>query len=169
MLSTTRILSLAALAFATTATADVYVVRQQGNSFSPATVNAGVGDVIRYEWTGGSHTVTCGSFCTPDGTFAAPLDAGNPVFEWVIPAQAYGNEVEYFSESGCPGPMRGTIVVNPTPRCPDYNGDDLVDGADLAYLLSAWGTTGQAELDANPGVGASDLAVLLAHWGICTN
>jgi plastocyanin len=147
------------------------VVRQQGNAFSPNAVNLSVGETVRFEWTGGNHTVTCGIACVPDDVFRAELNSLNPSFEWTIPAEAFGLDVYYFSESSCPqnGSMGGVIVVNPTPRCPDYNGDLLVDGADLAFLLSHWGTVGQAEIDSSPGVGGSDLAILLGHWGACSN
>jgi hypothetical protein len=41
-----------------------------------------------------------------------------------------------------------------------------VDAADLAALLSAWGTANDAaDLNNNGTVEAADLAVLLAQWG----
>jgi hypothetical protein len=50
---------------------------------------------------------------------------------------------------------------------PDLNDDGLVNAADLAILLNAWGAcSGCAEdLDGNGTVGAADLAVLLNAWG----
>ncbi len=52
------------------------------------------------------------------------------------------------------------------PQCPaaDLNGDCLVNAADLAVLLGAWGGTGAADLDGSGAVGASDLAILLGAW-----
>jgi hypothetical protein len=48
----------------------------------------------------------------------------------------------------------------------DINGDGRVDAADLAALLSAWGTANDAaDLNNNGTVEAADLAVLLAQWG----
>ncbi|RLS91094.1 MAG: hypothetical protein DWI11_11940 [Planctomycetota bacterium] len=46
----------------------------------------------------------------------------------------------------------------------DLNGDGLVDAADLAILLGAWGGTGAADLDGNGTVDAADLATLLGAW-----
>ncbi len=47
----------------------------------------------------------------------------------------------------------------------DFNGDLLVDGQDLAILLSAWGTD-DPDLDLNGDgiVGGADLAQLLSNW-----
>ena len=56
----------------------------------------------------------------------------------------------------------------------DFDGDGDVDAADLAELLSAWGTcpapcppSCPADFDGNCTVEASDLAELLADWGAC--
>ena len=46
----------------------------------------------------------------------------------------------------------------------DLNGDGLVDGADLAILLGAWGSEGPGDLDGNGMVDGADLAMLLGFW-----
>ena len=47
----------------------------------------------------------------------------------------------------------------------DIDGNGLVNGADLAAVLSAWGTKGGgADLDGDGSVGGSDLAILLGNW-----
>ena len=46
----------------------------------------------------------------------------------------------------------------------DLDGNGVVDGADLAILLGAWGTN-QYDLDGDGIVGGSDLAILLGDWG----
>lgn len=54
--------------------------------------------------------------------------------------------------------------------CPvDLNCDGLVDAADLASLLSAWGpcVACPTDFDADGIVGASDLAIMLSAWGPC--
>ncbi len=54
------------------------------------------------------------------------------------------------------------------PICPaDLDSNNLVDAADLAILLGAWGSTGNADFDENGTVDAADLAVLLGAWGSC--
>jgi hypothetical protein len=55
-------------------------------------------------------------------------------------------------------------------QCPaDLNHDGVVDAADLARLLAAWGVNpgNAADLTGNGLVNAADLAVLLAAWGPC--
>jgi hypothetical protein len=48
----------------------------------------------------------------------------------------------------------------------DLNGDDTVDGSDLAELLGAWNTTNSpADLSGDGIVDAQDLALLLGAWG----
>jgi len=52
-------------------------------------------------------------------------------------------------------------VVEPA----DLTGDGIVDAADLAALLAAWGSANSpADIDGDGMVGASDLAALLARW-----
>ena len=53
------------------------------------------------------------------------------------------------------------------PAGPDFNGDGLVDGADLSLLLSGWGGNDIGlDLDGDGQVGGNDLAVLLGAWGL---
>lgn len=46
----------------------------------------------------------------------------------------------------------------------DVNLDGLVDSADLAALLAAWGSSGPGDLDGNGVVSGSDLTMLLVDW-----
>jgi hypothetical protein len=57
-------------------------------------------------------------------------------------------------------------------RCTgDINGDLSVDGKDIAYVLSSWGSCGEetcsADLTGDGLVNGVDLAALLAEWGPC--
>jgi hypothetical protein len=86
--------------------------------------------------------------------------------------------------------LRGTNVCNNTPRpnvsgpwtdlggnticdCTgDLTADDIVNGADLGVMLSAWGNcTGSCTADLNRDgvVNGADLGVLLSEWGTCRN
>ncbi len=52
----------------------------------------------------------------------------------------------------------------------DANGDRIVDAADLAAIIAAWGPAGSntsTDLDGDGVVGASDIASLIAAWGEC--
>lgn len=52
------------------------------------------------------------------------------------------------------------------PNPADVNGDGVVDGTDLALVLSAWGSTapGAADLNGDGVVDGTDLALLLSSW-----
>jgi formylglycine-generating enzyme required for sulfatase activity len=59
-------------------------------------------------------------------------------------------------------------------QCPgDVNNNSVVDGADLAAVLSSWGTSGQGESSAdinNDGrVDGLDLSFVLSAWGPCVS
>lgn len=60
-------------------------------------------------------------------------------------------------------------ICESAPPCPaDFTGDGLVDAADLASLLGAWGNAGgPQDLDNDGTVAGGDLAVLLGSWGAC--
>jgi nitrate/TMAO reductase-like tetraheme cytochrome c subunit len=47
----------------------------------------------------------------------------------------------------------------------DLDGNGVVNGADLAILLGAWGTAGPGDLNGDGVVNAADLALLLGNWG----
>ncbi|MFO0829403.1 MAG: thrombospondin type 3 repeat-containing protein [Phycisphaerales bacterium] len=49
----------------------------------------------------------------------------------------------------------------------DLTGDGIVNGADLALLLGAWGTGGVGDINASGTVDAADLGLLLGAWGFC--
>ena len=48
----------------------------------------------------------------------------------------------------------------------DLNFDSVVNAADLAVLLGAWGTA-TWDLNGDGTVNAADLAILLGAWGFC--
>ena len=47
----------------------------------------------------------------------------------------------------------------------DINGDGIVNGVDLAALLSQWGGPGSADSNGDQIVSGPDLAILLSNWG----
>ncbi|MFM1823638.1 MAG: hypothetical protein RI967_1904 [Planctomycetota bacterium] len=52
--------------------------------------------------------------------------------------------------------------------CPaDLNCDGIIDGADLAALLSGWGSAGVGDINADGNTNGADLAILLGAWGAC--
>ena len=69
----------------------------------------------------------------------------------------------------------GWIATLPAPCPADFNGDDVVNAADLAVLLGVWGDVGPfsanpdhpADFNDDDMVDAADLAVMLGAWGPC--
>ena len=45
----------------------------------------------------------------------------------------------------------------------------IVNGLDLAIVLSEWGADGLGDLDRNDVVNGADLSAVLASWGPCPN
>ncbi len=61
--------------------------------------------------------------------------------------------------------MNGNLIPDACePNPADLNHDGVVDAADLAILLGAWGTPG-ADLNGDGTTDAADLAILLGSWG----
>jgi hypothetical protein len=64
------------------------------------------------------------------------------------------------------------LVVTCTPypiECPgDFDDSGVIDGADLSYLLAAWGGP-NGDLTNDGTTDGQDLSVILAGWGICLN
>ena len=63
------------------------------------------------------------------------------------------------------------VVLTPGPGCPaDLNDDGVVNSADLADLLLAWGRVPDetpADLNADGVVSSADLGWLIGAWGLC--
>ncbi len=101
-------------------------------------------------------------------------DAGQIAYDkWVEfgkSAPVAMDAAELIVGSLCPADLVGNVTFQPP-------GDGVVDGADLAYLLAAWGSNPGSPADivdnttfAPPPDGVvdgADLAVLLAKWGQC--
>ncbi len=67
------------------------------------------------------------------------------------------------------GEARALVIGDDTVACAaDLDVNTMVDAADLAVLLGAWGAVGgSADLNTDGTVNAADLAVMLGAWGPC--
>ena len=77
------------------------------------------------------------------------------------------------AEGSTSGTWNSSLVATGVPSVcsadPDIDGNDVVDGADLATLLSLWGAVEEAspgDLNCDGEVNGADLAQLLASWTI---
>lgn len=73
-----------------------------------------------------------------------------------------GDDLWVFGQSNA----AGRLEILPLPNPADINGDGIVDGADLARVLGAWGTDAPGgDLNGDGIVDGADLALVLANWG----
>jgi hypothetical protein len=56
------------------------------------------------------------------------------------------------------------LVVLSCGNSSDINGDGTTNAADLALLLSGWGTAGATDLNGDGNTNAADMAILLSNW-----
>ncbi len=54
-----------------------------------------------------------------------------------------------------------------SPCAADINADRIVDGADLASVLTQWGATGTGDVNGDGIVDGADLGTILSGWGPC--
>ena len=87
---------------------------------------------------------------------ATPIDANNPQYAGLL-------GVGRVNAAGA------VLLGPPVPSIADINGDFVVNGLDLAMVLSAWGTCGTTncaeDFDGNGAVDGADLSLLMANWG----
>jgi plastocyanin len=94
------------------ASAAVHDVQQQGLTFDPAQITINQGDVVRWHWNDGIHTVTNGvnpNSVDAGALFDAPIDAGHATFEYTFDtAGSYPYFCTYHFGLG----MTGAVTVN---------------------------------------------------------
>jgi hypothetical protein len=109
-------------------------------------------------WSGGAVAV-CSTLSSKDKPAIARGNGDGVLLCWSD--QRSGNDDIYaqrLNPDGTPG--------NPAGNPADFNGDGLVNGADLGSLLAVWGSCGGCpqDLDGDGVVGGADLGALLAVW-----
>jgi len=106
-----RSVAAAALALTAPALAAETVVNQVNIAFVPQEISVFPGDTVRWVYSGGTHSVTSGSDCTPSGLFDSPLTVKNTEFVWTVPASAAGTVVSYYCDPHCIFGQTGTVRV----------------------------------------------------------
>jgi len=156
------------------ANAEVHIVEQVGLTFEPSELTVAPGDTVQWNWNNGSHTVTSGQPCTPDGIhFNDPLTSANPVVTYEIPA-GFTGDIPYFCIPHCTLEMAGQINVV-SAGCPaDLTGDNMVNIDDIFAILGLWGDcpdpcppSCDADLTGDCTVNIDDIFAILGLWGPC--
>ncbi len=102
------------------------------------------------------------------GAIALPVQGSTaPLTVSVEAAALNGSTVEAVVSVRRPDGARAwaTLTVVPVvPTGPDLDGNGIVDGVDLAILLTQFGGAGSADFDGNGIVDGGDLTALLAAW-----
>jgi len=107
------------LCFAINGFATIKTINVQNFSFSPANTSAFVGDTIKFQWLGGTHTTTCNGTSgstRPAGAPAwnSPMQSNSPTFLYVITVPGTYHYVCVPHAPGMAGNITATISeVNP--------------------------------------------------------
>ena len=132
-----------------------YWVAKNESQTPPETVSIG-GGVTRYTWAAGENCEAgYQHFRRQNGGHDVPDFATSAIWAFVS---------QHTLDGIVPGSdLEGDCADDSIPG--DINGDDRVNGLDLAQVLAQWGTANaDADLDNDGTVGGPDLTILLAYW-----
>lgn len=141
-----------------------------GNSIINGTPRGGQGQALDFIAMGGSFTVA--HVAEPFTFTVADLEmlSRNLLLGGMTFAEAAYSAIPALSWQNTPiGDPLARVMIGPPPVVGDLTGDSVVNGTDLATLLSVWGTDGGvtgADLNDDGVVNGADLAMLLANWTI---
>jgi len=149
---------------------EAHYLSTNGFAFEPSDITVNAGDAVFWIHGGGSHTVTSGIGCVPDGRFDQSLDNFHPLPFYVVPSDEPSGVIDYYCIPHCGSGMIGQIeVLGSAGGCDeDLNNDGTVGVDDLLQLLAAYGSSCMCpeDLDGNGVVGVDDLLQLLAAYGL---
>jgi len=104
------LLVILALAISSQGFATIYTVTVSNYQFTPANVNAQVGDTIQWVWVNGSHTTTSGTIPAGAAAWDEPISSSSSTYSYVI------------TEAG-------TYNYHCTPHAPDMAGTITATGS----------------------------------------
>ncbi len=157
---------------AVTAGGGMHMVNSQPNlvncSFGGNTCNEQGGGLSWDPVDNGSLLTLTG--CTISGNTASTIGGGIYVYPTGI-----ASETQLFSTVVCGNAIRNIVGAyqadSSSQVCDcraDLSGDGVVNGIDLAFVLSNWGTSGgSTDITGDGTVNGADLGIILAAWGNC--
>ena len=90
-------------------TSGTHVVSVSNIVFNPNSVNAKVGDTIKFVWSSGTHTTTSTSVPSGAATWDSPMTSTNTTFLYIISkAGTYNYQCSIHASMG----MTGTFIAN---------------------------------------------------------
>jgi hypothetical protein len=97
------------------------------------------------------------------------LDDPSSNHGWILIGNEDSTDATAYRFGSREGSNPPTLEINYTLECaPDFDGNNVVDGSDLAELLAFWGSSDpEKDLTGDGVVDGADLANLLAFWGPC--
>lgn len=96
--------------------AETVVVTQSGFAFSPQGFTCNVGDVIRWEWTGGTHNTMSASVPAGAATWQSDLDQATQFFEYTVEvAGTYAYVCSFHAQSGMAGAFQASAPTSVKP------------------------------------------------------
>ena len=128
---------------------------QMNTNYPLARLTSANGTVVRYARTFNWNRTGVATGAAPTTTMIA-LPSGLAPGSYSLSVVANG-----IPSSSVP------FVVTASACLPDLNADGLVNGADLAVLLGAWGTSGPGDFNGSGTVDGADLATMLGARGAC--
>jgi len=164
----------------TTAGGGLHIVQIPNSNFAPQIVNCSIMDNSTTDrgggigWQGGLATLQI--IDSNIAANASPLGGGGI---YIYPTGGV-NRTNLVSTDVCSNSypnISGDYTLDSAShvcRCAgDINSDQLIDGIDLAILLSTWGTDGgiypNADTNSDGVVNGVDMTVILSGWGSCSS
>lgn len=135
------LLVLSAVLFLQYAFATVHEVQVSNFQFSPATVDAVVGDTMKWVWGGGFHTTTSTSVPNGASTWDAPMQSANDSFVYVLTVAGTYN---YFCSIH---PTSMTATLNVTGALPVVLNNFTISPGKANTAMLAWATATEQNTD----------------------
>jgi len=150
------------------AQAVTHVVTQSNLTFSPSTFTCNVGDVVRWEWTSGSHTTQ--SFMVPQGasSWDADLTQGTPFFEYTVQvAGHYTYSCPLHAIDQMTGAFDATVAssVEPILASPRYMKVGIELGSKMLHISTAGGESVNGAIKVYDIAGKSAATVFEGNFG----
>jgi hypothetical protein len=140
----------------------------------PVTLSEAPTSAVSVAWGTANGTAIAGiNYLSASGVLTIPAGQLQGQVSVVVPAQVASGTKQFTVQLSAPvGATLADSIATGTLRTAcanDFNGNGVIDGADLGQLLGAWGPCSgcSTDLDGDGVTAGSDLGALLGAWGPC--